>query len=123
MTSHINELVVEQGQFSRNAENLDDNSAISIKSGVVTLGPNLCNTPIDATLPDPADPDDDYSRLQIVDVSGAAHTVTPDTPFGNGGSGEAKATFSGVVGDSIKLIAHGGVWYIIGAHQVTVGTA
>jgi len=121
-------LVVESGVLFRESEDLDDDGAISITSGIVTISSNLCNTAIALTLPDPTsgaqeDGGDDFKYLQIVDTAGAAHTVTPTTPFGNGGSGEAKATFSGVVGDSIKLRAYGGYWYIVGKHQVTVGSA
>lgn len=121
--SHPDELVVTNGTFSRNAEDWDTDGAISITSGIVTLSANLCITGLTMTLPDPTDVTDDFKKLRIVDTAGAAHTVTPATPFGNGGANEAKATFSGVIGDSLSLEAHGGYWYIIGKHQVTVGAA
>ena len=121
-------LIVDRGILSRQHEDWDDDGEISITSGIVTISSNLCNTAIALTLPDPTsgaqeDGGDDFKYLQIVDTTGAAHTVTPTTPFGNGGADEAVATFSGVVGDSIKLRAYGGYWYIVGKHQVTVAAA
>lgn len=121
-------LLVTAGILSLEHEELDDDGAISITSGIVTIASNLCNTAIALTIPNPTsgaqeDGGDDFKYLQVVDTTGAAHTLTPATPFGNGGANEAKATFSGVVGDSIKLRAYGGYWYIVGKHQVTVGSA
>lgn len=115
-------LIVEEGAFSRNSEAITDDAVISITSGVVTIGANLCVTAIALTIPNPVATTDDNKRLHVVDIAGAAHTLTPDSPFGNGGSGEAKATFSGVIGDSITLIAYQGFWFITGKHQVTVST-
>ena len=115
-------LIVNEGALSHDNEAFTDDGEISITSGIVTIGANLCITAIALTLPDPVANTDDSKRLHIVDIAGAAHTVTPDTTFGNGGSGEAKATFSGVIGDSIALIAYQGAWYVTGKHQVTIGT-
>ena len=121
-------LIVEEGTFSRETEEVIEDSAISITSGVVRIGANVCTTAIALTIPDPTaglqeDGGDDGKRLTVVDTVGAAHTLTPTTPFGNGGANEAKATFSAVIGDSISLIAYGGFWFITGKHQATVGAA
>lgn len=116
-------LIVENGAMARETEDIASDGAIAITVGVVTLSANLCVTGLAITLPLPTATTDDGKRLHIVDAAGAAHTVTPATPFGNGGANEAKATFSGVVGDSISLIAYQGYWYITGKHQVTVGAA
>jgi hypothetical protein len=121
--TNFSDLEVEEGPFSRQSEEIDDDGEISITSGVVALVSNLCATAMAITLPDPTADTDDYKRLRIIDTVGAAHTLTPATPFGNGGANEAVATFSGVVGDSISLIAFGGYWYITGKHQVTVAAA
>ena len=113
----------DEGPFAFDSEDWDESGAISIKSGIVTLSADLCVTGFAMTLANPTVTTDDYKRLQIIDTAGAAHTLTPASPFGNGGANEAKATFSGVIGDSIRLMAYQGYWYITGKHQVTVGSA
>jgi hypothetical protein len=118
--TNLSDLEVEDGPFSRNSEEIDDDGAISITSGVVLL---VAETALAVTLPNPTAGTDDYKRLSIFDTAGEANTVTPATPFGNGGVNEAVATFSGEVGDGISLIAFGGFWYIVGKHQVTVAAA
>ena len=92
------------------------NGAISIKNGVVTLATGT----IGATLADPTATTDDYKRLAIMSLVAAQHTVTSASSFGSGGSGEDVATFSGIVGDTLSLMAYQGHWYVTGAHQVTV---
>ncbi len=116
--TNYTKLIESEGPFSTYAEDLDGDGEISIDSGIVTLSAIAA-----VTLPNPTATTDDYKRLRIVDTAGAAHTVTPASPFGNGGADEAVATFSGVIGDSISLIAFGGFWYITGKHQVTVAAA
>lgn len=90
--------------------------AISVKNGVVTLATGT----IGATLADPTATTDDYKRLSIVSLIAAQHTVTSASSFGSGGSGEDVATFSGIVGDTLSLMAYQGHWYVTGAHQVTI---
>ena len=121
--TNFSDLELSEGPGSRYAEALTEDGEISVFSGIVTLDSDTCLTSIDVTLPDPVSPGDNYKRLQIVDLAGLAHTVTPDTPFGNGGAGEAVATFSGTVGDSLKLMAYGGFWYVTGKHQVTIAAS
>ena len=120
--THFSDLELDDGPLSRDSEEITSDSDISITAGVVAIGANVCTTAIAVGLLNPTATTDDYKRLQVVDTVGAAHTLTPATPFGNGGSNEAKATFSGVIGDSISLMAYGGYWYITGKHQVTVST-
>ena len=118
--THYDDLEVENGPFSRHDEEITSDTDISITSGVVELGANLCATALTVGLPLPVATDDDYKRLAIVDTVGAAHKVTPATPFGNGGANEAVATFSGVIGDTLELEAYQGYWYVIGKHQITI---
>lgn len=99
------------------AQAMTADGAITIKSGVVTL--NKAGV-LAATLANPTATTDDYKRLSILSLSAQAHTVTVTGGFGNGGNGEDVASFSGVVGDCLHLIAYGGYWYITGAHQVSV---
>ncbi len=90
---------------------------VTITHGVVTLNRGSAIT---VTLNNPTATTDDGKILTIVDLSGQAHIVNLTGGFGNGGSGENVATFSGVVGDALTLFAWQGYWYIIGNHQVTV---
>lgn len=100
------------------AQELTDSGAITIKQGVVTL--NKAGA-ITATIANPTATTDDYKRLTIVSLTAQAHTLAVDSDsFGHGGSGENLATWSGVIGDSLSLIAYQGYWYITGAHQVTI---
>src|SRR3990167_9162088 len=120
--THFSDLEVAAGTFLRASESIDSDTAISITSGMVTLDANLCITALAVTLPDTVaglseDGGDDFKLLTIVDTAGAAHTVIPATPYGNGGANEAKATFSGVIGDTLDLLAYQGYWYIVGKHQ------
>lgn len=110
-TLQVNELLAGEAQA------MTADGAITIKNGVVTL--NKAGV-LAATLANPAAGDDDYKRLTIVALSAYAHTVTVTGGFGNGGAGEDVATFSGVIGDALDLIAYQGYWYITGSHQVTI---
>lgn len=101
----------------KETETLTADGAINIKNGICLL--NKAGV-LAATLANPTATTDDYKRLSIRSLTAQAHTVTVTGGFGNGGSGEDVATFSGVIGDGIELMAYQGYWYIIGAHQVTV---
>jgi hypothetical protein len=94
--------------------------AISIKDGVVLLtrvGVCAC------TLANPVATTDDFKRLVILATTAQIHTVAITGGFGNAGASKVKASFSGVVGDSLELMAYGGYWYVTGFHQVTFGVA
>jgi len=99
------------------AQTLTDTGAITAKNGICLL--NKAGV-IAATLANPTDVTDDFKRLSIRSLTAQAHTVTVTGGFGNGGTGEDVATFSGAIGDGIELMAYGGKWYITGSHQVTV---
>lgn len=101
----------------KEAQTLTDNGAITAKNGICLL--NKAGV-IAATLANPTAGTDDFKRLSIRSLTAQAHTVTVTGGFGNGGSDEDVATFSGVIGDGIELMAYNGYWYITGAHQVTV---
>jgi len=107
---------VAQNQY----EELDGDGAISIKWGTVVIQADVSNVAHTLTIADPTAGDDDGAILHIIDTAGAAHTLAPGSSFGNGGSGENLATFSGVKGDNLTLRAWGGYWYVIGAHQVAI---
>lgn len=89
---------------------------ILIKNGVVTL--SKAAAPLAATLAAPIAGTDDFKRLVIVNLgdAGQAHTVAP---VGGLGGGVATATSATTVGDTLELIALGGLWYIAGFHQWT----
>lgn len=118
--TRFSDIEVDEGPLSRNYEEISSDANISITSGVVALTTDLCISEVLVGLPDPVAGDDDFKRLKIIDTAGAAHKVTPATPFGNGGADEAVATFSGVAGDGLYLLAYNGYWYVTGKHQVTI---
>lgn len=86
------------------------NGAITIKEGVVTL--NKAGV-LAATIAAPTAGTDDFKRLTIISLSAQAHTVTAL-------AGALVATFSGVIGDTLDLIAYNGRYEVAGSHQVTL---
>lgn len=101
---------------------LTDDGAITIKDGICAL--NKAGA-INATLAAPTPGDDDFKRLTILSLTAQAHTVTVAEGFGNPLpscviEGEDVATFSGVIGDTLDLMAFNGAWYVQGKHQVTL---
>ena len=71
------------------------------------------------TLAAPTATTDDYKIITIVDTTGYLHTVT--TPANKINSDSSVITFSGVVGDLVRLMAYQGIWYEISLpHHYTV---
>ncbi len=107
--------------------NLTDNAyqllvadgAITVKNGVCKIAKTVAGV-VAATLANPTDVTDDFKRLTIISNQAHANTVTVTGGLGNGGNGEDVITFSGVVGDTVTLIAHGGYWYVTGGHQFSI---
>ena len=93
--------------------------AITIKNGVCVISKTVPGV-VAATLADPVDVTDNFKRLTIINGTAHASTVTSASSFGGGGAGEDVATFSGVAGDTLNLLAYGGKWYITGVHQCTI---
>lgn len=93
--------------------------AITVKNGICKIAKTVAGA-VAATLANPTDVTDDFKRLLIISNQAQANTVTLTGGFGNGGNGEDVCTFSGVVGDSLELVAHGGYWYVAGSHQATL---
>ena len=117
-------LLVDSGIFYNEYQLLVADGAITIKSGVVKIAKTVAGV-VAATLANPTagaqeDGGDDFKRLTIISNQTQANTVTVTGGFGNGGSGEDVATASGVVGDTLELMAYGGYWYICGNHQWTI---
>ena len=76
-------------------------------------------TSVDATtLGTPVPTTDDGKRIQVVDVTGHAHTIT--TAANKIVPSHSIATFNGVGGSFIVLEANQGLWYIVGSSGVTV---
>jgi len=100
-------------------QTLAADGAITVKNGVCIISKTVPGI-VAATLADPTTGTDDFKRLTIINGTAHASTVTSATSFGGGGSGEDVATFSGVVGDVLNLMAYGGKWYVIGYHQCTL---
>lgn len=93
--------------------------AITVKNGVCKIAKTVAGV-VAATLDDPTDVTDDFKRLTIISNQAQANTVTSASSFGGGGAGEDVCTFSGAIGDTLELIAHGGKWYVVGGHQFTI---
>ncbi len=89
---------------------------ITVKNGVCTVdGAGI----LASNLAQPTATTDDFKRLKIIALSAHAHTVTvPATGWG-GNTALTVATFSGVVGDCLDLLAYQGIWYVTNVHQVT----
>jgi hypothetical protein len=98
---------------------LDANGAITVKNGVCFIAKTEPGA-VAATLADPTATTDDFKRLVIVSNQAQANTVTSASSFGGGGAGEDVCTFSGVIGDTLELMAYGGKWYVCGGHQFTI---
>ena len=92
---------------------------ITVLNGVCFIAKTVAGA-VAATLADPTTTTDDFKRLTIVSNQAQANTVTSASSFGGGGGGEDICTFSGVVGDSLELLAYGGKWYVVGGHQFTI---
>lgn len=105
------------GDFA--VQNLVADGAITVKNGICLIAKTVAGV-VAATLANPTATTDDFKRLTIVSNQAQANTVTVTGGFGNGGAGEDVCTFSGVVGDTLELMAYGGYWYIVGGHQFTV---
>ena len=93
--------------------------AITIKNGICKIAKTVAGA-VAATLADPVDVTDDGKRLLIISNQAQANTVTSASSFGGGGGGEDIATFSGAIGDTLELVAHGAKWYVAGSHQCTI---
>jgi hypothetical protein len=117
--TNLSDLEVEEGVHAFEAQDLVANGAITIKSGVVRIAKTVAGV-VAATLANPTADTDDFKRLVIISNQTQANTVTVTGGFGNGGAGEDVATASGVVGDTLALIAYQGYWYIEGAHQWSI---
>jgi hypothetical protein len=113
---------------------------ITARSGVVIVPDDGEDTPgpIAMTLYDPVATVDDGKILTILTVAAEEHTLTllgPDDAEGptasagfNGDEAKNLATWDGgtgdvAIGDYIRLLAYGGVWYVLGSQDVTLGTA
>lgn len=100
-------------------QTLAADGAITVKNGVCIISKTVPGV-VAATLADPTTGTDDFKRLTIINGTAHASTVTSASSFGGGGAGEDVATFSGVVGDVLNLMAYAGKWYVIGYHQCTL---
>lgn len=101
------------------AQLLVANGAITVKNGVCKIAKTVAGV-VAATLANPVDVTDDYKELLIINFQAQANTVTVTGGFGNGGAGYTVATFAAAVGQTLKLMAFGGKWYIVGNNGATI---
>ncbi len=62
---------------------------------------------------------DDGTELTIITTTAAAHVVTVGAGLINGAT-NGKATFTAAIGNSVTLVASGGVWYVKALNGVTI---
>jgi hypothetical protein len=106
------------GHTATGKANLTANVAVC----VLTLAAPVAGLPsaqvLVSSTPDVYAPGQDGQSIFVFDTVGAAHTVTTPASALNGAS--HIATFGGDIGDSIKLVAYKGVWYVAGSTGVTL---
>ena len=92
--------------------------AVTIAGGVVTL--NL-GSAIAATIGDPPTTMDG-AVLQVISLTAQAHTLSnaAGSGFNAGGAASDIGTFGAAIGNSITLVASGGVWYVLNNVNVTL---
>ncbi len=117
--TNFTKVVTDEGLHAFELQDLVAAGAITIKNGVVRIAKTVAGV-VGATLANPTAGDDDFKRLTIISNQTQANTVTVTGGFGNGGGGEDIATASGVVGDTLELMAYGGFWYVCGYHQWSI---
>lgn len=118
-TGVVTSSAAELNLTDQQTQTLAADGAITVKNGVCVISKTVPGV-VAATLADPVAGIDDFKRLTIINGTAHASTVTSASSFGGGGAGEDVATFSGVVGDTLNLLAYGGKWYITGYHQATI---
>lgn len=118
--THVDDLVVAEGLFHFETQDIVGNGAITIKNGVVRIAKTVPGV-VTVTLAKPTADDDDFKRLTVISNQTQANTLAITAgSFGGGGGGEDLATASGVVGDTLALMAYQGEWYVTGYHQWTL---
>jgi hypothetical protein len=115
----ISSLEATQPFAKETAQLLVADGAITVKNGVCKIAKTVAGA-VAATLANPIDVTDDYKELLIINFQAQLNTVTCTGGFGNGGTSYDVATFAAAVGQTLKLQAFGGKWYIIGNNGATI---
>lgn len=94
--------------------------AIAIKEGTVAItkagvAVMTLAVPTAGSIPSGGD---DFKKLEILSTTAQAHTVT--TPANGLNGNRLTATFAAAAGNSLKLVALGGVWYVVGSTGITL---
>jgi hypothetical protein len=107
------------GGLKRNVQELTGDGAITVQDGVCVL--NKVGV-IAATLADPTDVVDDGKVLEIISVTAQAHTVdnSAGSGFNGAGAGSDVGTFGAAAANMIRVLALGGVWYVLNNVNVTL---
>lgn len=101
------------------AQLLVADGAITVKNGVCKIAKTVAGA-VAATLANPTTGTDDYKELLIINFQAQANTVTCTGGFGNGGNSYDVATFAAAVGQTLKIQAFEGKWYIVGNNGATI---
>lgn len=91
-------------------------------AGAISLAPGMHfvnGTTLAMTLASPTRSMDGMV-MSICAANASAHTLTYTGGFGGGGTGEDVGTYSGAAGDCLTIRAANSLWWIVGAHQVTL---
>lgn len=94
--------------------------AIAIPSGDTTIFITKTGSLAALTLADPTAGVHDGVRLTVIATTAYAHTLTNTTGFNAAGTSGDVGTFGGARGDGIRLVAYGGVWYVLDVTNVTI---
>lgn len=95
--------------------NYPASGAITQKSGIVTLSAASAEA---MTLAAPTAGADDGKELRIISKTAFAHTVVG--AVGYSGTANKTATFGAAIGNTLNLIALGGVWYQMPSTGITI---
>lgn len=114
-----------RGEMAQQVQLASASGAITIKSGVVLLTKAgvAAMTLADPVAGLPEAGGDDGKILEIVAVTANAHTVdnSAGSGFNAAGAGSDVGTFGGAKGDSLRVIAYGGDWFVLNNINVTLG--
>lgn len=93
--------------------------AINIKNGVVVITKGSAAA---LTLANPVAGADDLKELLIFAVTAFAHTISNagGAGFNGGGAASDVATFTAAKGNTLRLRAYQGVWYVVNSTNATL---
>lgn len=94
--------------------------AITPAAGVVVI---TKGTACAMTIVDPTAGTHDGVIMEFISTTAAAHTLSnaAGSGFNGGGAGTDVGTFGAAIGNSIRIVAYNGKWYVLNNVNVTLG--